>query len=248
LESFNYYFPKANLTYDHILSTFAGLRPLIDEEGKPASQVSREYQIFEGPEDFFSIVGGKLTTYRTMAKQMVDRLARRLATSSHLAARNPKCITDKVPLFGGEIENYERFQRTWISRLVNEHHFDVEVAAHFIESYGANIPNLLGAIEKTINGMERIHPHLPYVWGELTYAIDHEMALALDDFLIRRTHIFSLEKRQGIDVCGEVANRMEKRLGWSAEQKQAQIERYRFQIKLTQHFREEIPRKDEVHR
>lgn len=237
LESFNYYFPEAHLTYDHILSTFAGLRPLIFKVGKPASQVSREYQIFERPENFFSIIGGKLTTYRKMAKQIVDRLTRRLAASFHVRAHNPRCITDKVPLWGGEIKNHEEFQREWISRLAEKADFDLETAAHLIETYGANIPKVLRAIEETPNGMERIHPRLPYVWGELSYVIDHEMTLTLDDFLMRRTRIFSLENRQGIDVYREVANRMQKRLGWSAEEKQAQVDRYRFEIKLTEHFR-----------
>lgn len=240
LESFKYYFPRVNLTYDHVISTFAGLRPLIYEEGKAASQVSREYQIFEGPENFFSIIGGKLTTYRKMAEKMVDRLARRLATSFHLTAHNPQCMTDKVPLFGGEIPNHEQFRRTWVSRLTDEHHFDGETAAHFIETYGANLPSLLEVIQKTSDGMELIHPDLPYVWGELPYAIDHEMALTLADFLIRRTHIFSLERGQGAGVCREVTSRMQERLAWSDEEKQAQIDRYASEIALTQRFREEI--------
>lgn len=248
LESFNYYFPKANLTDDHILSAFAGLRPLIFEAGKAASQVSREYQIFEGPGNFFSIIGGKLTTYRKMAKQMVDRLTRRLATSFQVTAHTPECVTDKVPLWGGEIQNYEQFQREWITRLVDERHFDGEVAAHLIESYGADIPDVLEAIERVPDGMERIHPRLPYVWGELSYTIDHEMTLALDDFLMRRSLIFLLENRQGMDVCGDVANRMQERLGWSAEEKHAQIEHYKFEIRLTQHFREEMSHENKIHR
>lgn len=248
LESFNYYFPKANLTDDQILSTFAGLRPLIFEPGKATSQVSREYQIFEGPGNFFSIIGGKLTTYRRMAKQMVDRLTQRLATSFQVTAHTPECVTDKVPLWGGEIENYEQFQREWISRLVDEHHFDGEVAAHLVESYGAKIPEVLETIERAPNGMERIRPRLPYVWGELPYTINHEMTLALDDFLMRRTLIFSLESRQGMDVCESVANHMQERLGWSAEEKHAQIEHYKFEIRLTRHFREQGSHEDKVHR
>jgi glycerol-3-phosphate dehydrogenase len=248
LESFNYYFPRANLTYAHILSTFAGLRPLVFEEGKPASRVSRDYQIFEGPENFFSIIGGKLTTYRVMAKQMVDRLIHRLAISSHRTVRPRPCITYRVPLFGGDIQNYEAFQIAWISRLTEDHHFDFEVAKHFVETYGSDIPAVLRAIGETPTGTEPICPGLPYVWGELTYAIDHEMTLGLDDFLVRRTHISLFEKRQGIDVCGEVADRMQRRLGWSAQEKQAQIDRYTREIKLTQHFREEMPYENEVYR
>ncbi len=248
LESFNYYFPKAHLTDARILSTFAGLRPLIFEGDKAPSQVSREYQIFEGPENFFSIVGGKLTTYRKMAKHMVDRLTRRLATSFHVTARNPNCITDTVPLWGGEIQDYEEFQRKWISRGVDTYGFDGEVAEHLIERYGANIPKVLAKFEETPNAFDRIHPHLPYVWGELSYTIDHEMTLSLEDFLIRRAPLFSLLNRQGLEVHGEVARRMQARLGWSAEENQGQIDRYRSRIRLTEHFRGETPHENEVHR
>jgi glycerol-3-phosphate dehydrogenase len=248
LESFNYYFPTAHLTNDHVLSAFAGLRPLIFETGKAESQVSREYRIFEGPENFFSIIGGKLTTYRTMAKQMVDRLTRRLAGSFHRIPKNPRCMSHKVPLYGGEIDDYEQFQRKWTSELRGARHFDAEIAAHLVETYGTDVPDLLKEIEKTPNGMDRIHPHLPYVWGELTYAIDHEMALTLDDFLIRRAPLFSWENRQGREVRRDVANRMQDRLAWSAQEKQAQIDRYEFNIKLTEYFREEAPRENTVHR
>jgi len=244
LESFDYYFPKAHLTYDHILSTFAGLRPLIFEEGKSESQVSREYQIFEGPENFFSIIGGKLTTYRTMAKRMVDRLARRLATAFHVTARNPKCITDRVPLWGGGIQDYKEFQRKWMFQLVDERHFDIETAVHLVETHGSNITTVLKAIERAPDGKERIHPQLPCVWGELPYAINHEMALALEDFLMRRALPFSLENRRGAEVHTEVANRMQERLGWSVEEKQAQIDRYESKVRLTEHFREEMSHED----
>ena len=125
---------------------------------------------------------------------------------------------------------------------------DRESAAHLAETYGSSIPDVLRAIEKTPGGRERIHPRLPYLWGELLYTIDHEMTLALDDFLIRRAPLFSWENRQGREVHRDVANRMQDRLAWSAQEKQAQIDRYEFNIKLTEHFREEAPRENTVHR
>jgi glycerol-3-phosphate dehydrogenase len=241
LESFNHYFPHASLSYDHVRSTFAGLRPLIFEPGKAESQVSREYQIFEGPESTFSIIGGKLTTYRTMAKAMVDRLARRLRADSDRALQDGQCRTDKVPLWGGEIDNFERFYGEAITRLRELHHIDGEVAAHLVETYGSVTPTVLQAIERTPDGMARIHPRLPYVWGELTHAVDHEMALTVDDFLMRRAVRFAFETRLGVEVHTEVADRMQKLLGWSAKDKEAQLDRYRSAIRLTEGFREEIP-------
>jgi len=237
LESFNYYFPKANLTDDNILSAFSGLRPLLREEGKSASQVTREHRIFENQENFFSIVGGKLTTYRVMAKDMVNRLSKRLERSFNVVPKNPRCLTDKFPLYGGDIPNYEHFRQDWVRRLAVQENIPHDIAEHFVESYGTRIPDILKAIQDTPNGGQRIHPNLPHVWGEVTYALDHEMTVALDDFLIRRTHIFSLEKKQGLDVCHEIADKLQERLGWSDEEKQRQIERLKLKVQLTQYFR-----------
>lgn len=248
LESFNYYFPKANLNDDKILSAFAGLRPLLREEGKSASEVTREHAIFEAPENFFSIIGGKLTTYRVMAKDMVHRLSRRLERSFSVSPKNPHCITDKVPLYGGGISNYETFRQEWVGRLVRENHFDHDIAEHFVESFGTRIPDVLKAVDATPDGRERIHPNLPHVWGELTYALEHGMTLALDDFLIRRTHIFSLEKHQGLDVYPGIADRLQARLGWSEDEKQKQIDRLKLKVHFTQYFREEPSHENPIHR
>ncbi len=238
LHSFNHYFPEARLSDDKILSAFAGLRPLVREENKSASKVSREHQIFEDPHNFFSIIGGKLTTYRVMAKDMVDMLSKKLSDGFGVNPANPKCTTHKVPLFGGDLGNYETFRKEWLSRLTTEHGFDPDIAEHFIENFGSRIPEVLHAVESLADGRERIHADLPFVWGELPYTVNQEMTLGLDDFMIRRTHLFSMDSRQGMDVFRGIAGRMQKLLGWSAEEKKAQIERYKFKIHLTQHFRE----------
>lgn len=236
LEAFNHYFPDVNLNDDKIVSTFAGLRPLTYEEGKTASSVTREYQIFEQPQNFFNIIGGKLTTYRTMAKAMIDRMAKRLEKTHHISPVSPKCRTDQLPLYGGDISNYGVFLEEWKAQLVEQHDLEDEIAEHLIESYGSELPQVLRYIAKTSSGKERFLPGLPYVWGELDYALEHEMTLALDDFLIRRTHLFSLNRRQALDVHEEIASRLAQKLGWSDEERQAQIERYKLKIDITRQY------------
>ena len=236
LEAFNHYFPDAKLDDDKIISTFAGLRPLTYEEGKTASSVTREYQIFETPQNFFNIIGGKLTTYRTMAKAMVDRMAKRLEKSFDISAANPKCMTDQIPLFGGDIPDYPEFYDNWKTKLNSQYNLEADIAHHLIESYGSQLPEILKCIEKISNGKERMLPELHYIWGELDYALDHEMTMALDDFLIRRTHLFSLDRKQALDVHEEIASRLAQKLGWSEEEKQAQIERYKTKIEITRQY------------
>ncbi len=240
LESFNYYFPRANLTDDKVLSAFAGLRPLLREEGKSASQVTREHRIFEAPDNFFTIVGGKLTTYRVMAHDMVNRLVKRLGKDFGVQPKVAKTITDQVPLYGGDIENFEEFSARWRAKLQEEHGIAPDIADHLIETFGSRIPDLLEALAKTPSGAERIHPQLPHIWAELTYALDHEMTLALDDFLIRRTHIFSLEKHQGLDVYEKILPVLSKRLGWSKKEEEKQVARLKMKVALTQEFRKKL--------
>lgn len=248
LESINYYFPSAQLNDEKIISTFAGLRPLIFEAEKQASEVTREHEIFEAPENFFSIIGGKLTTYRVMAKQLVDEMLKRLEKSHGVRAPYPRCRTHKIPLFGGNMRSYGQFEKQWQTTLTRQHSLDPEIAQHFVETYGTRIPVLLDAIARTPDGAGRIHPDLPHLWGELTYAVEHEMTVALDDFLIRRTHIFSLDPDQGLGVYQQVLERLSQRLGWSTDIQQAQVERYKMKIRLVRHFKERDSHEDPVYR
>ena len=235
VEAFNHYFPDANLNDDKIISTFAGLRPLAFEEGKTASSVTREYEIFEQPKNFFNIIGGKLTTYRTMAKEMVNRMAKKLDKSFDIFPINPKCLTDKMPLYGGDIQDYKAFFNEWKTKLVSQF-FDEDIAIHLIESYGSQVSDVLEYVKKTPHGEERFLPEIPYIWGELDYALQHEMTLSLDDFMIRRTHLFSLDRKQALDIHEEVASQLSKKLGWTEEEKKVQIERYKSKIEITQQY------------
>ncbi|MCB0283626.1 MAG: glycerol-3-phosphate dehydrogenase [Calditrichaeota bacterium] len=241
LEAYNYYFPAAKLNRQKIVSAYSGLRPLTFEEGKSAGEVTREYQIFETPENFFSIIGGKLTTYRTMAEELTDRLAENLEEKYSIKAKNNKCITDKVPLYGGDIDDFAAFREKWFLSLTETYKFEQDIAENFIEAYGNRLPDLLEIIDQTDLGRERIISSLPYVWGEITYAINHEMAMSLDDIMLRRLHLFSLDKKQGWDAHRVIAERMASVLGWSDQEKESQIKRYKEKIALVQDFKKADP-------
>jgi glycerol-3-phosphate dehydrogenase len=237
LSSINIYFPYAHLTEDKIISTFTGLRPLVYEEQKSTSAVTREYQIFEKPKNFFTIIGGKLTTYRTMADEMLNQMGKILKTSFDISAKNEECTTDKYHLYGGDIADYANFFKEWTGYLTNEYNFDPDIAEHFVETFGSRIPDLLSAIDDTEDGRKRILPELPHVWGELTYAYRHEMVMGLDDFLIRRTHLFPLDAKQSWDIHESVATRLGKLLGWTHSEKKSQIERLKSKIDIIQFYR-----------
>src|SRR5207237_8907567 len=111
LRSANWFFPTARLSPRDVMATWAGLRPLLRATGAGGrdvapSDASREHRVVEGPGGLLTIAGGKLTTYRLMARDVVDRVAARLRAldGRPRAARPP---TDRLPLPGGETADLE---------------------------------------------------------------------------------------------------------------------------------------------
>ncbi len=236
LDSTNHIFPNAHLTTAHIISTYAGLRPLANEEGKSASAVTREYQIIESPANFYSIFGGKLTTYRTMALEMVNRLGLDLTIRFGLSDHRIS-TTDQFALYGGEIKDFSQFFEDWQTILARQYRLGEDVAENLIETYGSRLMDVLEYVQDTPEGDRRILPNLPYVWAELAYALEHEMAMTLNDFMIRRTHLFSLDSAKALPVAKAIAERMADYLEWSDEECQAQIARYAANIKAVDYYK-----------
>ena len=101
LESLNFYFPAAGLAERDVVSTFAGLRPLVaGTKPEAPSEVSREEELFESPSGLLSLGGGKLTTYRRVAIKVIDRVARGLRARFDVRVL-PRSGTDSLPLPGG---------------------------------------------------------------------------------------------------------------------------------------------------
>ncbi|NOX37308.1 MAG: glycerol-3-phosphate dehydrogenase [Calditrichaeota bacterium] len=247
LEAYNDYFPGARLTDEKIVSTFAGLRPLIYEENKLASDITREHFIFEGPPLFFSIIGGKLTTYRVMAREIVDRVLQRLDRVYGVKPLHPECRTAREPLAGGAISSFPAFRERWIQRLHSEDKLPRDVAEHLVETYGSQLPTFLEVMHRVTDGTERLLPDLPYVRAQIDYAVNYEMTLAMDDFLIRRTHVFSLDRDQGQAVYESVGDVLARLLGWDQEEWQRQVQRYRKKITYTRRYREQSDNEDQTH-
>ncbi len=225
LTSFNHYFPDAKLQKTDILSAYAGVRPLIFEKNKRASEVSREHQIFQYPRGMFSIIGGKLTTFRIMARDMVSVVGRYLQERYHIKGRQED-LSMEIPLWGGRIHNWEEFYREYGMVLQKEIGVTPEVARHLLCSYGSDVVEVVQFIRSVPDGANNIHPQLPYVWGEVDYQLNHEMAVTLPDFLVRRTHIYSLDVEQGKGVLPAMIHRIADSLEWSEARIQTETEHY----------------------
>lgn len=217
LEAVNHLIPGARLTESDIISTWAGLRPLIAAPGHP-SALSRTHVIVESPSGLLTITGGKLTTARRMAEELTDRVQRRLAEMGIYARTG--CRT-REPLEGAQIETVEM-------KVPDE-----RVARHLAETYGGDARWILGYVEENPALGDPIVPGLPYLLAEALYAVGHEMALTLSDVLIRRTHVLYEAPDGGLSRARTVAEVMASRLGWDQAEVERQLADYAAQVALT---------------
>lgn len=222
LEALTHIFPGAQIGPQDIISTFAGLRPLLYAEGGTYA-LSREHQILQSPSGLFTVAGGKLTTARLMAEQIVGQVERSLAQNFGIHASRP-CRT-REPLPGAE--------RAWVAATME----DEEAHTHLIDAYGADAAWVLAYAEENKALGRRIVPELPYLMAEALYAVQHEMALTLNDILIRRTHMIYEAPEGGLDRSRAVAEVMAPRLDWDAAEVERQVADYAAQVALTQAWR-----------
>ncbi len=230
-DSANAYFPDANFRPQEALSSWAGLRPLIDQ-GKigEESDVSREHEIFVDPRGIVIIAGGKLTTYRLMAKEAVrttvDWLEQHI-TSFDTALSKPR--TKKRPLPGAQgLSDRSPDGVKKLARMIAEEHtVDLETAMHLTRVYGVRARLLAKKIDNDDSLGLRIEPELPYVWAEIQFAANHDRARTLEDVLARRVPLLLLGAKQGLDAAERVAEILAKPLQWSSQERSKQLESYR---------------------
>jgi glycerol-3-phosphate dehydrogenase len=231
LNSTNFMFPGANLRLDDIISTFAGLRPLIDEKGKTPYQVSRDHQIIESQAGLISIAGGKLTTYRRMAEDLVDLVSERLEEGFGIrAAQNNK--SDQVSLTDASFDPESK-----LAELAEAYpNVDHDVLRHLVHTYGTDCSIVLAPIGDNDQMTHRIVSGLPYIRAEIPYMIAYEMAVTLNDLLIRRTHIIHEDRDQGLGCAPDVALMMAQYLGWDSAEIKRQIGDYNRDVDLSRAY------------
>jgi len=213
LAVFRKYLPQADLGRDKVEFFYAGLRPLVSDGSKDSYNVSRRSELVdhgkEGDLDgVFSALGGKWTTSRGLAETITDALAAKLGRKTNA------CATAKIPLPGGRFDRFEEmvrgYQKTWpgISSLRN--------LAHML---GARLPEALKGARLT--DLAKLGPSGDTP-AQISFAIAAEMALTLEDVVMRRTAIGQFGKPDAT-VLEKVAGQMAAQLGWSAEKTAQEI-------------------------
>ena len=211
LDCLHEYFPDRKVMKEDIVSGYAAVRPLAAELGVTEDDVSRDQLIFESSSGLVSIIGGKLTTNRSMAVALVNHVARKLARE--FATHEERgCQTSEHPL------DYDDAQIAHaVNDLLLEPGVNHDVAAHLVESYGPDAAKVLEISRENVTLQSRIDPREPYLVAEARYAAKYQMAMKLVDFMFRRTQLAIRLKDHGRSVARKVADEMANELGWPPE-------------------------------
>jgi glycerol-3-phosphate dehydrogenase len=214
LEATNHSFPPVALGPDQVVSTFAGLRPLIHSDAASASATSREHDIWVDRAGVLTVAGGKLTTMRRMAQEAVDRLAD-LLRARGLDRPIGRCQTATRPLPGG----------THPPQL-DGHELAGDVRTRLCSAYGSRAA-AVAALAVGHEGLaRRILPDLPYLRAEVVFAARHDHAVEIEDVLRRRVPIFRDAPDQGASALEDVSRLMGAELDWSEPRRARSVARY----------------------
>jgi glycerol-3-phosphate dehydrogenase len=211
--------PGLDLKREDVLHFYVGIRPLVDtspadgeEGGKDSYNASRaaevvDHQAADGVAGLISAMGGKWTTSRHLAEQVVDLALKKLG-------RQAKCETHCTPVYGGEIGRLKSF----IARAQKRHpHLPAEVVENLVNFYGSRIDEVLATADERPGErdelLRRLSAETPVLAVQVIHAIRHEMAAHLSDILFRRTGLGTLG-HPGVPVVNKIAELMARELGW----------------------------------
>lgn len=227
LAAANAAFPEAKLTHADVLSTWAGLRPLVSALDSTPSATSREHEIFfDG--GALTVVGGKLTTMRKMAEQIVDRLCR-WGKWHGLSAAPKKCITGRRPLPGGTNASSPQAEAAFSG-------LPAASQTHLRARYGSRAPWVALLATSSSVLLTRIDNDLQDIWAEVVFAARYEHALTVEDVLRRRLSVFRNGRHQGIDVVKQAAAILAAELGADDQRQRLWVAHYEQAVAVTRQW------------
>jgi glycerol-3-phosphate dehydrogenase len=206
------------LTRSDVIAVYAGLRPLVAADAsKPTTKLSREHVVEVPVPGLASIAGGKFTTYRLMARDVID------AAVAGLDREVPGSVTDRVPLLGAD--GLAAVQPA-AGRLAEDYGVSRATVEHLLGRYGTLAEEVLRLVKAEPGLGLPLAEGQPYLRAEVAYAVTHENALHVEDVLIRRTRLFMEAGDSGADAAAEVSAIMGRLLGWSRRRRAAEARRY----------------------
>ena len=220
LKEVNNYFEK-HLTKEDILSSWSGIRPLVKSDKSSTEQMVREHIILKSKNDLISIAGGKWTTYRKMAEDLVSFLIK-----NKLLEKQKKCETKRTKLFGNDdIKELEK--------LISFYPISKKTKNSLKTLYGSSCIKVLNLANETDN-FELINPNLPYLKAEIEYCIKEEFVEKPIDFLARRVGLCFLDKKLALSCVDVVCEEMGKILFW--DEKRVEKEKFESKENINNYF------------
>ncbi len=232
LNGANKAFPDIDLKISDVESSWAGLRPLIEEEGKSASELSRKDEIFESETGLLSIAGGKLTGYRKMAERIIDRLAERIEDEKDNEL--PECKTDNIYLTGGPFKEaddvfaYEQVIREQLVQFNLENYY----AVYLVGNYGRQTEEILEIFQRISNNDAEVRLAL----AELQFTIEKESVHSVMDFFERRTGRLYFNIKSIDKLIEPVIEMMSSTFSWDEIRIKQEREWLSHGLKVASHF------------
>lgn len=186
LKAINFMFPDVKVSEKDVESNWAGVRPLIWEEGKDPSEISRKDEIWESESGLMTIAGGKLTGYRKMAEKIVDLLVDKF--EKEYGKQFGPCVTKHTPISGGDVGGSAKFNEfiNEASKIGQSSGLSKEEAESLASKYGSNVYRLFDIVKNNADTAKEFK--LPItLFAELQYALTYEMVVTPVDFFLRRT-------------------------------------------------------------
>ncbi|KPN97011.1 glycerol-3-phosphate dehydrogenase/oxidase [Lysinibacillus sp. ZYM-1] len=225
MNAIRYMFPNVKVTDADIESSWAGVRPLIHEDGKNPSEISRKDEVWISPSGLVTIAGGKLTGYRKMAETVLNTLAHEL--EQQFGIKSSPCTTKNIPISGGHIGGSNKFyaflyDHTRVGKKIG---LSEEEAKFLTQHYGSNV-------EIVFNYVKEGHQILPsWLYAQLMYGIHHEMVVHPNDFMVRRTGYMFFQMAIVQQYEEAILDEMAKQLNWTAQQRTQYKEDVKKEIK-----------------
>ncbi|QGQ48307.1 glycerol-3-phosphate dehydrogenase/oxidase [Metabacillus sediminilitoris] len=238
IDAINYMFPFLNITVKDVESSWTGLRPLIHEDGKDPSEISRKDEIWTSDSGLITIAGGKLTGYRKMAEIVVDLLVKKFKEEDGRTFSD--CITKTLPISGGNVGGSKQFP-AFVEEKVKKGikiGLSREEAEKLVKRYGSNVDEVFKYSKFHLENSSDMELPL-YVFLQLIYSINEEMTTKPIDFFNRRTGTLLFDIHWAREWKDKVVTYMAAALEWNGEQT------CNYQKELEQHIEDAYTALDE---
>lgn len=227
----NYVFPEANLVPDDVVATYAGLRPLMLEEGVDESATSREHAVIEDEGAVFTIAGGKWTTHRRMGKDVVDRVVQRLGLDCR------PCSTAGAPVEDLGTPMVKAGDTRAVNDLARREGLEPESVARLSQHLGRGMKLAIERMREQPELKEPVVEGQPVLMGEAFAWARHEQVLNLTDALDRRTSLALVARGQAVERARQVAELLAPELDWDGNEVERQVSQYAAHVGRSQAWR-----------